>query len=150
MAKVILKVKGMHCASCSILIDKLLEKQEGIISIQTNYGNEKTAIEYNEKKISLEKIDELISKLGYDLIRPDEQGDTVQEEEAKEERRIKVARRRVIAAAVLAFPIILYYMLIHMFNVTHVHELFDFVAAAKPMLTGSGLFLDRFVPRTKW
>jgi len=138
MAKVILKVKGMHCASCSILIDKLLEKQEGIISIQTNYGNEKTAIEYNEKKISLAKIDELISKLGYDLIRPDEQGDTLEEEEAKEERRIKVARRRVIAAAVLAFPIILYYMLIHMFNVTHVHELFDFVAAAKPMVTGSG------------
>ncbi|MCH7605027.1 copper-translocating P-type ATPase [Patescibacteria group bacterium] len=138
MAKVILKVKGMHCASCSILIDKLLEKQEGIKAIQTNYGNEKTAIEYDEKKISLEKIDELIGKLGYDLIRPDEQGDTAEEEEAKEERRIKVARRRVIAAAVLAFPIILYYMLIHMFNVTHVHELFDFVAAVKPMLTGSG------------
>jgi len=64
MAKVILKVKGMHCASCSVLIDKLLKKQEGIKKIQTNYGNEKTAIEYDEKKISLEKIDELIGKLG--------------------------------------------------------------------------------------
>ena len=32
-----IKVKGMHCASCSILIDKLLGKQAGVISIKTNY-----------------------------------------------------------------------------------------------------------------
>ena len=119
------------------MIDKLLKKQEGIVSIQTNYGNEKTAIEFNEKKISLEKIDELIGKLGYDLIRPDEQGDTIEEEESKDVLRIKQAKRRVVAAFALAVPIILYYMLIHMFNVTHVHEFFDFISASTPVLTGS-------------
>ena len=31
MAKVALKVKEMHCALCSILIDKLFKKQEGIV-----------------------------------------------------------------------------------------------------------------------
>jgi len=140
MTKLILKVKGMHCASCSILIDKLLKKQEGIISITTSYGNEKTAVEFDEKKISLEKIDEFIGKLGYDLILPNEQGDTIEEEEAKDTLRIKQAKRRVIAAFALAFPIILYYMLIHMFNVTHVHEFFDFISASTPVLTGSGFF----------
>jgi len=140
MTKLILKVKGMHCASCSILIDKLLQKQEGIISITTSYGNEKTAVEFDEKKISLEKIDEFIGKLGYDLILPNEQGDTIEEEEAKDVLRIKQAKRRVIAAFALAFPIILYYMLIHMFNVTHVHEFFDFISASTPVLTGSGFF----------
>jgi len=140
MAKVVLKVKGMHCASCSILIDKLLSKQEGIVSIQTNYGNEKTAIEFDEKKISLEKIDELIGKLGYDLIQPDEQGESIEEEEAKDQLRIKRARRRVIAAFALSAPIILYYMLIHMFNVTHVHEFFSFINASTPILTGSNFF----------
>ena len=140
MTKVVLKVKGMHCSSCSILIDKLLGKQEGIISIQTNYGNEKTAVEFDEKKISLEKIDELIGKLGYDLIRPDEQGDTIEDEEEKDALRIKRAKRRVIAAFALAGPIILYYMLIHMFNVTHVHEFFDFISASTPILTGNGFF----------
>jgi P-type Cu+ transporter len=137
MTKLILKVKGMHCASCSILIDKLIKKQEGIISITTSYGNEKTAVEFDEKKISLEKIDELIGKLGYDLVRPDEQGESAEEEEAKELLQIKRAKRRVIAAFALAGPIILYYMLIHMFNVTHVHELFDFLSASTPVLTGS-------------
>lgn len=132
MQKIVLKVKKMHCASCSVLIDKLLAKQPGIVSIKTSYGAEKTAIEFDESKITLEKIDELINKLGYDLIRPTEQGFSVEEEEKKEELAILEAKRRVIAAFVLAAPIIVYYMLIHMFNLKHVHELFDFLGVANP------------------
>ena len=137
MAKVVLKVKGMHCASCSVLIDKLIGKQPGVSSIKTSYGSEKTAIEYDESRISLEKIDEFINKLGYDLIRPTEEGSTLEEEELKDAKKIEEARRRVKAAFLLAFPIILYYMLIHMFNVTHVHEFFDFLVIRQPALSGS-------------
>lgn len=114
----------MHCASCSTLIDKLIGKQEGVISIKTNYGAEKTAIEFDESKISLIKVDEFLHKLGYDLIRPDETGSTAEEEEVKEKKQIQEARRRVIASFVLASPIIVYYMLIHMFNLQHVHALY--------------------------
>src|SRR3989344_3564773 len=104
--KLVLKVKGMHCASCSTLIDKLIGKQEGVISIKTNYGSEKTAVTFDESKISLKKIEE--------------------------------SKRRVIAAFILAFPIIAYYMLIHMFNVTHVHEFFDFLNISRPALSSAG------------
>ena len=124
MTKAVYKIKGMHCASCSVLVDKLLKKQPGVKSISTNYGAEKTAIEFDESKITLEKIDEFINKLGYDLIRPDETGESALEEEAKEARRIKQARRRVIASFALSLPIIIYYMMIHMFNLQHVHEIF--------------------------
>lgn len=140
MTKLVLKVKGMHCASCSTLIDKLVGKQPGVVSIKTNYGAEKTALEVDETKISLAQIDELMHKMGYDLVRPDEQGSTVEEEEAKEAKQIEAARRRVIASFALAGPIILYYMLIHMFNVTHVHELFDFLNIRAPQLVNSGFF----------
>jgi len=138
MTKIVLKLKGMHCASCSVLVDKLLSKQLGVVSIKTSYGSEKTAIEFDETKISLEKIDELVNKLGYDLIRPNEKGFSAEEEEQREAQKIEEARRRVVAAFVLALPIILYYMLIHMFNVTHVHELFDFLNVRSPVLTGEG------------
>lgn len=140
MTKLVLKVKNMHCASCSILIDKFLGQQPGVTSIKTNYGAEKTAVEFDETKISLEKMDELVHKMGYDIIRPDEQSSTVEEEEAKEAKKIDEARRRVIASFALSAPIILYYMLIHMFNVTHVHEFFDFLNMAFPQLTGTGFF----------
>jgi len=114
----------MHCASCSILIDKLLEKQTGIKSIKTSYGAEKTAIEFDESKISLKRIDELINKLGYDLIRPDEKGFSAEEEEAKDKEQIEEAKRRVVASFALSAPIIIYYMAVHMFNLKHVHQLY--------------------------
>jgi Cu+-exporting ATPase len=122
MTKLVLKVKGMHCASCSVLIDKLLLKQPGVTSVKTSYGAEKSAIEFDESKITLNKIDEFINKLGYDLIRPDESLGA-EDEEIKEAMQIKQAKRRVIAAFVLAAPIIVYYMLIHMFNMPHVHQI---------------------------
>src|SRR3989344_3422863 len=140
MQKVVLKVKKMHCASCSILIDKLVGKQAGVVSIKTSYGSEKTVIEFDESKITLEKIDELINKLGYDLMRPGETGFSVEEEEKKEAIATEEAKRRVQAAFLLAFPIIIYYMAIHMFNVTHVHEIFDFMNQKAPILSGSGFF----------
>ena len=123
MTKLVLKIKGMHCASCSALIDKLIGKQPGVVSITTNFGAEKTAVAFDETKISLEKIDELINKLGYDLIRPDERGVTPEEEEQRERRLIREAGRRAVAAFALSAPIIIYYMLIHMFNLKHVHAL---------------------------
>ena len=138
MIKLVLKVKGMHCASCSVLIDKLVGREQGVVSIKTNYGAEKTAIEFDEQKITLEKVDILLHKLGYDLIRPDEAQGGAEEEEKREKKQIETARRRVVASFVLATPIILYYMLIHMFNVPHVHELFDFLNRQTPIMSGSG------------
>lgn len=139
MQKVILKVKGMHCASCSILIDKLVGKQPGVLSVTTSYGAEKTAIEYDETKIDLVKIDKFVNQLGYDIIRPDEESSSLEEEEQKEGRKIEQARRRFMAALILAFPIVFYYMSVHMFNLTHVHELFDFIALKFPATVKSGI-----------
>lgn len=124
MTKIVLKVKGMHCASCSALIDKLVKKQPGVSSVKTNYGAEKTALEFDESKISLAKIDEFVNKLGYDVIRPDEKGFSAEEEEVIEAKRIEEAKRRVIASFALAAPIIIYYMALHMFNLKHVHALY--------------------------
>lgn len=138
MKKLVLKVKGMHCASCSILIDKLVGKQPGVVSIKTSYGAERTTVEFDESKISLKKIDEFINKLGYDMIRPEEEGGTPEEEEFADARKIEESRRRVKAAFILAFPIIVYYMLIHMFNLTHVHEFFGFLNQKIPLLTSTG------------
>ncbi len=123
MAKAVLKVKGMHCASCSILIDKLVGKQPGVTSVKTNYGSAKTAIEFDESKISLKTIDAFVNKIGYDIVRPDEEGGTIEEEEQKEAKEIKQAKKRVMIAFVLAGPIIVYYMIIHMLNLPHVHQL---------------------------
>ncbi|MDO8492597.1 MAG: heavy metal translocating P-type ATPase [bacterium] len=139
MTKIVLKVKGMHCASCSVLIDKLLGKQPGVTSVKTSYGAEKTAIEFDDKKITLQEIDAFINKLGYDIIRPDEESNSIEEEEAKDAKIILAAKKRVIWAFTLSAPIIAYYMLIHMFNLTHVHEFFDFINLNPPSAPDAGI-----------
>ena len=122
MTKLVLKVKGMHCASCAILIDKLLSKQPGVAAVSTSYGAQKVALEFDDAKISLEQIDGFVNKLGYDVIRPDEESSSVEEEEKAEQKELLLARRRVIAAFAIASPIIAYYMGVHMFNLPHVHQ----------------------------
>jgi Cu+-exporting ATPase len=123
MTKLVLKVKGMHCASCSILIDKLLNKQEGVVKSITSYGAQKVALEFDESKITLVQIDEFVNKLGYDVVRPDEDTGSLEEAEAAEEKERLVARKRVIASFAIASPIIAYYMGVHMFNLPHVHQI---------------------------
>jgi Cu+-exporting ATPase len=122
MTKLVLKVKGMHCASCAILIDKLVGKQAGVVAVNTSYGAQKVAVEFDETKITLEEIDGFVNKLGYDVIRPDEASNSVEEEEAAEEKELQLAKKRVIAAFAIASPIIAYYMGVHMFNLPHVHQ----------------------------
>lgn len=119
--KLVLKVKGMHCASCALLIDKLLGKADGIVKSNTSYGAQKVALEFDATKISLEEIDAKVNELGYDVIRPDEESGNVEDEEKAEERELQLAKRRVVAAFVLSSPIIAYYMGVHMFNLPHVH-----------------------------
>ncbi|MDC1205291.1 heavy metal translocating P-type ATPase [Candidatus Pacebacteria bacterium] len=123
MTKLVLKVKGMHCASCSILIDKLLKKQGGIINSNTSYGAQKVALEFDESKISLVQIDAFVNKLGYDVVRPDEETGSLEDDEKIEERQRMLAKRRVIASFAIASPIIAYYMGVHMFNLPHVHQI---------------------------
>jgi P-type Cu+ transporter len=124
MTKIVLKVKGMHCASCAILIDKLLSKQAGVIKSSTSYGAQKVALEFDEAKIPLTKIDEFVNKLGYDIVRPEEESASVEDEEAIEKRQMDLAKKRVIASFAISSPIIAYYMGVHMFNLTHVHAIF--------------------------
>lgn len=122
--KIVLKVKGMHCASCAILIDKLLSKQAGVTKSSTSYGAQKVALEFEESQISLEKIDQFVNKLGYDVIRPEEESANVEDEEAAEKRQLDLAKKRVVAAFAISSPIIAYYMGVHMFNLPHVHQIF--------------------------
>jgi len=66
ITKIILKLFGMHCASCAASIENALKKEEGIISISVNFASEKANIEFKKEIIKLEKIQEIIKKLGYE------------------------------------------------------------------------------------
>ncbi|MEK7132759.1 MAG: heavy metal translocating P-type ATPase [Patescibacteria group bacterium] len=64
------KVKGMHCASCSAIIEKTLKRVGGVHSIEVNYGTEAAKISYDETKTNPEHLSEKIKPLGYSLAVP--------------------------------------------------------------------------------
>ncbi len=68
MEKQIFIVKGMHCASCSAVITDKIKKLDGIKNINVNLATEKAQVEFDDGKISLEKMNQEISKLGYEFI----------------------------------------------------------------------------------
>src|SRR5665647_2459998 len=68
MEKVTVPIKGMHCASCALVIEKKLSKTEGVSSVKVNYGTEKATIEYDKGKESLDKMSDSIKPFGYEFI----------------------------------------------------------------------------------
>ena len=117
------KVQGMHCASCSILINKTLGRVPGVVSASANYGTERLALEYDPSKVQLSKIEELLKKIGYTLILPKEGANEEEEAEKQQKKNIRSLRNRTIISFLLASPIIGFYMATHMFNLTHIHAL---------------------------
>ncbi len=65
MIKSILKIDGMHCESCAKIIEMELKENPGVSDVNVDYKNNSAIIEYDEEKIALEKIIEVISGLGY-------------------------------------------------------------------------------------
>ncbi|MDP2750163.1 MAG: heavy-metal-associated domain-containing protein [Nanoarchaeota archaeon] len=65
MKKIKLKIKGMHCKSCEMLIKDALEETGGIKKADVSQKNNSANIEFDETKIDAEKIKAMIKKEGY-------------------------------------------------------------------------------------
>lgn len=71
MSNQILKVEGMHCASCAAILTKKLSSLPHVNSVSVNYGSEKVKIDFDQQQITLPEMNREIAKLGYALIDPD-------------------------------------------------------------------------------
>ena len=61
------KVKGMHCASCSSIIEKTFKKVDGVQSAEVNYGTEKAKVSFDPAKTNPHDLSKHIEPLGYSL-----------------------------------------------------------------------------------
>ena len=58
----------MHCTSCAMNIDGELEDTEGVKESNTNYAKQVTEVEFDEEKIKIEKLIEIVKNTGYTAI----------------------------------------------------------------------------------
>ena len=64
-------VKGMHCASCSSVIEKTFKKVEGVHFAEVNYGTERAKVSFDSSKTNPHDLSKHIEPLGYSLEVPE-------------------------------------------------------------------------------
>lgn len=163
-------VKGMHCASCSSVIEKTLKKVEGVHLAEVNYGTEKAKISFDSSKTNPHDLSKHIEPLGYSLDVPasaEEMGMSADEHRAhlglnqsKKEKLAEVEDMRkkvlsaiplaVFAAVIMGFDILAEYSIVSPMSYTlkeFFHHLLPIFATyilfvvGKPYLLGFYRFL---------
>jgi Cu+-exporting ATPase len=63
---VVFQLPQIHCSSCIFLLENLHKINEGIITSKSNFQKKEVFITYNPQLISLRKVVELLSFVGYE------------------------------------------------------------------------------------
>ena len=116
--KIQLNVKGMHCASCVLKVEKAIKKVQNVKEANVNLATEKATVNY-EGGIDLNQIKKEVQKTGYDIELPekdkmqDMQGHDMYGMEGHDhaamlkEQEIKDLKNKFILGAVLSILILL-------------------------------------------
>lgn len=62
-----LRVKGMTCKSCGMLIKESLGEQEGVNDVKVSHEKGKVIVDYDDSQIDIQKISALIEEEGYEV-----------------------------------------------------------------------------------
>jgi Cu+-exporting ATPase len=121
MKKVILKVSGMHCASCAVNIENVVSDLDGVKKATVNFAAEKMSLEYDESKVSVPRIAQTVASVGdYKIsgealndgtnkLTKEAEGERLAADKEKEEqkRAEKKIRRKLIVGGILSTLIFL-------------------------------------------
>lgn len=66
-------IRGMHCASCSSRIEKVLAATEGIRAAAVNLAAESLEVEWEPERLSLADIAGIVKTLGFELVLPEKE-----------------------------------------------------------------------------
>ena len=107
MRKIILSIDGMTCSACSNGLEKYLNKQNGVYNAVVNLVMANAIVEYDEKILNQEKIEEFVRQAGFKSL-----GEF---KELKIESKSKKEKVKFILFTILAI-ILIYISMGHMIN----------------------------------
>ena len=61
-------IKGMHCASCVMILEDSLKKVDGVANATVNLATEKATVTYDPAKVTDEKLASAVSNVGYQAL----------------------------------------------------------------------------------
>jgi len=139
MDKAIIGIRGMHCVSCAVNIEKALRSSPGVISVTVNFASEKAYLEYDPRRTTPQELEKAIRKSGYQVVKA---AASVSEE-------ISAARNKFFLSLILSLPL-MYFAMAGMLKLpipgaisSHM-PLVQFILATPVMLAGYQFFSRGF------
>lgn len=62
---VTIRVKGMTCGGCATSVEKALKSTDGVTDARVNFKSGKAVIKYDDQKITVAKLREVITNTGF-------------------------------------------------------------------------------------
>jgi Cu+-exporting ATPase len=130
--RVDLSLSGMHCASCSNLIERSLRKVTGVKQASVNFATEKATIIFEDEKTDISTLKKAVKDAGYEAQEIDPE-DT-EFEKNKRERIESEYRQKFFSGLLLSLPMF-YYMLFDFFDIWGKTTLLPYVGIISLLLT---------------
>lgn len=111
MIKKTIAVLGMRCAGCSASVEETLNKLEGVQSVSVNLASRSALIEFDEKRVTPERMKAALAEIGFDMVIEDDR-----DVQAEERKNYITLRNRVILSwifAILVMGISMHWIPIH-------------------------------------
>ena len=64
-----LRIKGMHCATCTETVKEALLSLKGVQDARVNLATEKATFTYDPKLLSLDEVEKAVKESGYDVVK---------------------------------------------------------------------------------
>lgn len=113
---IIISISGISCASCVAAIESGLRSFRGVVSANVNFASEKATVIYDPEITDVLKIEKVIEATGYTVVRGEEQGRGLYENEEKIKKEdVKSLKLKFILSLFFTIPLF-YYMLHHLFS----------------------------------
>ncbi len=106
----------MHCASCSTILTRALQKVPGVSTAVVNYATEKATIDYNEKKATVEDLVAAVKRKGYSASKIDTSRQAIVGASAKDHHHHEIAglKFKVLLGIMFSLPALIIGMFVPM------------------------------------
>jgi Cu+-exporting ATPase len=64
-----LRIKGMHCATCTETVREALLSLKGVQDARVNLATEKATFTYDPKLLSMDEVEKVVKESGYDVVK---------------------------------------------------------------------------------
>ena len=65
--RIIIKIKGMECSNCTMILERIEDKMKGFIMAEASHHKAQMIVEYDETQISEAQIEAEVMGMGFEV-----------------------------------------------------------------------------------